>query len=231
MKKSLFTLIELLVVIAIIAILASMLLPALNKARERAKSSKCTSNLKQISFGVSMYTGDYHDYYPHDLFTNNESKSGDASWKTMTNIPDFLFSYPWLIKSYLGENTSLFYCPSDTKNVDRAKQFDATGAWKETSYRWRWSVAMAHNCGGVKTNNMGHPSEQGLVPEIGTFHDSAVYIMNQTPAPASHAPVRLNTMFADGHTGAMTVKQVNSNVYDSDMFQNGSYDIKIGIDN
>ena len=62
MKKQKFTLIDLLVVIAIIAILAGMLLPALNKARQKGHVASCQANLKQLGNGLVQYSMEYNDY-------------------------------------------------------------------------------------------------------------------------------------------------------------------------
>ena len=124
MKKS-FTLIELLVVIAIIAILAAMLLPALSKARAKAKKTGCMSNLKQHGLAMALYSDENEDY-----ILPVEQTNGSKFYNCLAN-----YGVPTYSSSYIkGTATGMWACPAEGRPF---------GGYKDGRYQY------SHYCGNV----------------------------------------------------------------------------------
>ena len=122
-EMKIFTLIELLIVVAIIAILAGMLLPALNAARDKAKAIQCSGNFSSIGKAAMMYAADWHDYLPPGSNGDNSSDPNRKRlWGTGNTgaIAEYLncVNDPILIGYVDWPLRSKFACPADSKQTD-----------------------------------------------------------------------------------------------------------------
>ena len=190
-KKSIFnfTLIELLVVIAIIAILAAMLMPALNKARETARRSSCLSQLKTMASATMMYADNNKDYIPPGLRYNSWSAS-DFWWSILVQtikpgVPGKNYN------TVMNGNYKIFVCPSE--GVPTGAN---TPLFQYTHYGINYRF-MHYSAPVRKLSSVRKPT--AVVMQMDSNQKAAYVIKSDSQISQRHGVNRTNTSYLDGH--------------------------------
>ena len=233
MRKHPFTLIELLIVIAIIAILASMLLPALNLARERAQATACRNNLKELGLAMQLYQADFEDFLPP---VSNGASSGTAPY-----WPRLLMGRERSIIGLTGgtyAHNRLFLCPSMKGDYDLAARTESSaGWWTMTPHYGINSLLYPGNSGylsSTRTGRIRNPSIKLLLADVwqrdssGLSNKRTGYFRWQNNIPVTNAGYgnlaarhssSVTILHLDGHVDSYKVVNLER-PFDSDPFRN-----------
>ena len=236
-----FTLIELLVVIAIIAILAAILLPALNQAKARAQGVACLSNIRQLQFAWLMYPEDHNQIMPphSPVYSGGAWRDISPSWVlgnaqmdvSLTNIELGLL-YPY------SRSPGIYACPSDRSTVKMAD-----GSEKRRIRSYTSQGALNPQCSWVQTppyllytklTEIPQPAPSGLMVMIeasaqsidtagymwlfGAWEGSGIW----GTLPSDRHRSKGSISYADGHASLMKWKGVKENRQGGDLVRSGA---------
>lgn len=194
MKKK-FTLIELLIVIAIIAILASMLLPALRKAREKAHEISCVSNLKNLNLGANCYLNDNNGVYPLPC---------DDGW-AHPYWTERLSEYLNYESDHNGIRVPVLQCPADRSEKDFGWicSYTLNGGGQISSEGISWASGAASlgvNLGSARFNEVVVSSETVLIYDKNrSYAGLALYEGEASRLQYANHSHGGNVLFCDGH--------------------------------